>query len=230
MFISPRCCSVGGPARGQGDEEDHRVERNRQVCSLFWLAPHGSLLTKSAFPAIQGRRHELAQEEHRRQAGARDSYRQRPHLVRGSLFSLILFSPVLPVLTCPRQTAKIGSLVDIQDSEDPEGLRVFYYLIQDLRVRERFPSFLIDVALMVVTSASFSRSSLFISRSSPSKIEGVSVPHTCCLTCCLLASTTCVHSRVRTSIACQCIMRVQPYNAIVKVKKKASLLVTASTP
>jgi hypothetical protein len=32
------------------------------------------------------------------------------------------------------QTAKIGSLVDIQDSEDPEGLRVFYYLIQDLRV------------------------------------------------------------------------------------------------
>ena len=32
------------------------------------------------------------------------------------------------------QTAKIGSLVDIEDSEDPEGLRVFYYLIQDLRV------------------------------------------------------------------------------------------------
>ncbi|KAJ3709457.1 Mago nashi protein [Lentinula raphanica] len=31
------------------------------------------------------------------------------------------------------ETAKIGSLVDIQDSEDPEGLRVFYYLIQDLR-------------------------------------------------------------------------------------------------
>jgi hypothetical protein len=25
--------------------------------------------------------------------------------------------------------------VDIQDSEDPEGLRVFYYLVQDLRVR-----------------------------------------------------------------------------------------------
>lgn len=35
----------------------------------------------------------------------------------------------------PAQTAKIGSLVDIQDSEDPEGLRVFYYLVQDLRVR-----------------------------------------------------------------------------------------------
>ncbi|PAV14946.1 mago nashi [Pyrrhoderma noxium] len=31
------------------------------------------------------------------------------------------------------ETAKIGSLVDIQDSEDPEGLRVFYYLIQDLK-------------------------------------------------------------------------------------------------
>ena len=35
------------------------------------------------------------------------------------------------------QTAKIGSLVDIQDSEDPEGLRVFYYLVQDLKVRVR---------------------------------------------------------------------------------------------
>ncbi|MCO5598167.1 hypothetical protein L7F22_052259 [Adiantum nelumboides] len=31
------------------------------------------------------------------------------------------------------ETAKINSLVDIQDSEDPEGLRVFYYLIQDLK-------------------------------------------------------------------------------------------------
>jgi protein mago nashi len=32
------------------------------------------------------------------------------------------------------ETAKSGSLVDIQDSEDPEGLRVFYYLVQDLKV------------------------------------------------------------------------------------------------
>lgn len=31
------------------------------------------------------------------------------------------------------QTAKIGSLVDVNDSEDPEGLRVFYYLVQDLK-------------------------------------------------------------------------------------------------
>jgi len=31
------------------------------------------------------------------------------------------------------QTAKIGSLVDVNESEDPEGLRVFYYLVQDLR-------------------------------------------------------------------------------------------------
>lgn len=32
-----------------------------------------------------------------------------------------------------RQTAKIGSLVDVTESEDPEGLRVFYYLVQDLK-------------------------------------------------------------------------------------------------
>lgn len=31
------------------------------------------------------------------------------------------------------QTAKIGSLVDVSDSADPEGLRVFYYLVQDLK-------------------------------------------------------------------------------------------------
>ncbi|KAI9013109.1 protein mago nashi 2 [Gaertneriomyces semiglobifer] len=30
-------------------------------------------------------------------------------------------------------TAKIGSLVDVNDSKDPEGLRVFYYFVQDLK-------------------------------------------------------------------------------------------------
>ncbi|KAJ1675668.1 3'-5'-exoribonuclease [Spiromyces aspiralis] len=32
-----------------------------------------------------------------------------------------------------KETAKIGSLVDIQNCEDPEGLKVFYYLVQDLK-------------------------------------------------------------------------------------------------
>lgn len=27
-------------------------------------------------------------------------------------------------------TSKIGSLVDVQSSNDPEGLRIFYYLVQ----------------------------------------------------------------------------------------------------
>ncbi|KAJ5082665.1 hypothetical protein N7532_011708 [Penicillium argentinense] len=31
------------------------------------------------------------------------------------------------------ETAKIGSMVDVVESEDPEGLRVFYYLVQDLK-------------------------------------------------------------------------------------------------
>eukprot|EP00742_Colponemidia_sp_Colp-10_P000916 GILJ01000994.1.p1 GENE.GILJ01000994.1~~GILJ01000994.1.p1 ORF type:complete len:162 (+),score=24.85 GILJ01000994.1:38-487(+) len=30
-------------------------------------------------------------------------------------------------------TSKIGSFADVQDSKDPEGLRVFYYLVQDLK-------------------------------------------------------------------------------------------------
>ena len=29
--------------------------------------------------------------------------------------------------------AKIGSLLNVQESKDPEGLRVFYYLVQDLK-------------------------------------------------------------------------------------------------
>lgn len=32
-----------------------------------------------------------------------------------------------------QKTAKIGSLVDVTESADPEGLRVFYYLVQDLK-------------------------------------------------------------------------------------------------
>lgn len=40
---------------------------------------------------------------------------------------------MLPVLTVRSQTAKIGSLVDVTESADPEGLRVFYYLVQDLK-------------------------------------------------------------------------------------------------
>lgn len=31
------------------------------------------------------------------------------------------------------ETAKIGSMVDVTDSSDPDGLRVFYYLVQDLK-------------------------------------------------------------------------------------------------
>lgn len=30
-------------------------------------------------------------------------------------------------------TTKIGSLLDVQESKDPEGLRVFYYLVQDIK-------------------------------------------------------------------------------------------------
>jgi Mago nashi protein len=50
------------------------------------------------------------------------------------------------------QTAKIGSLVDVTESADPEGLRVFYYLVQDLKAlvfslislhfKVRYPTFL----------------------------------------------------------------------------------------
>jgi hypothetical protein len=31
------------------------------------------------------------------------------------------------------QAAKIGSLLDVSSSKDPEGLRTFYYLVQDIK-------------------------------------------------------------------------------------------------
>lgn len=31
------------------------------------------------------------------------------------------------------RTAKIGSLLDVQNCKDAEGLRIFYYLVQDLK-------------------------------------------------------------------------------------------------
>jgi len=30
-------------------------------------------------------------------------------------------------------TSKIGSLVDVEESTDAEGLKIFYFLVQDLR-------------------------------------------------------------------------------------------------
>jgi protein mago nashi len=30
-------------------------------------------------------------------------------------------------------TTKIGSLLDVQNSKDPDGLRVFYYVVQDMK-------------------------------------------------------------------------------------------------
>jgi hypothetical protein len=46
---------------------------------------------------------------------------------------VILRQLVATDYTDNKQTAKIGSLVDVNESEDPEGLRVFYYLVQDLK-------------------------------------------------------------------------------------------------
>ncbi|KAI7872540.1 hypothetical protein BDF14DRAFT_1877745 [Spinellus fusiger] len=31
------------------------------------------------------------------------------------------------------ETSKLGSLAEVQESKDPDGLRIFYYLVQDLK-------------------------------------------------------------------------------------------------
>ena len=42
---------------------------------------------------------------------------------------VIFLHPTLSMWQC----AKIGSLLNVQESSDPEGLRIFYYLVQDLK-------------------------------------------------------------------------------------------------
>jgi hypothetical protein len=63
------------------------------------------------------------------------------------------------------QTAKIGSLVDVNESQDAEGLRVFYYLVQDLKVSWSPPTVYAKIAIDTA-SASSSLSLHYISRSS----------------------------------------------------------------
>jgi hypothetical protein len=49
-------------------------------------------------------------------------------------FEVSLIPRILRESKADDQTAKIGSLVDVNESQDAEGLRVFYYLVQDLKV------------------------------------------------------------------------------------------------
>lgn len=49
------------------------------------------------------------------------------------MLSALHWTPVTDPRWHAAQTAKIGSLVDVTESADPEGLRVFYYLVQDLK-------------------------------------------------------------------------------------------------
>jgi hypothetical protein len=76
----------------------------------------------------------MAKEECSRKAGARDQTGQRAHIFRGeSLYEWDVWT-ASHIHPFSLQTAKLGSLVEVQDSDDPEGLRVFYYLVQDLKV------------------------------------------------------------------------------------------------
>ena len=74
----------------------------------------------------------MATKEQRRQARAGDQIRQRAHFIRGEQHYVSTASIRFAHRVCI-QTAKIGSLVDVTESADPEGLRVFYYLVQDLK-------------------------------------------------------------------------------------------------
>ena len=51
-------------------------------------------------------------------------------------------------------TSKIGSLVDVQSSKDPEGLRIFYYLVQ-VRPQPPIPPTNTDIVCSLWPSRTF---------------------------------------------------------------------------
>lgn len=73
----------------------------------------------------------MAHQEQGRETRAGDPVGQRPHFLRGKCGALLAI-PCLSIANAA-QTAKIGSINDVTESADPEGLRVFYYLVQDLK-------------------------------------------------------------------------------------------------
>jgi len=76
----------------------------------------------------------MAKEEYRRTTRIRSEDRQGAYLFRGQSH---LYHATCCMGDTNGQTAKIGSLVDVNESQDAEGLRVFYYLVQDLKVCHR---------------------------------------------------------------------------------------------
>ena len=76
----------------------------------------------------------MAKEEYRRTTRTRSKDRQGTYLVRGQSHP---YHTAVCANDTNDQTAKIGSLVDVNESQDAEGLRVFYYLVQDLKVCHR---------------------------------------------------------------------------------------------
>lgn len=71
----------------------------------------------------------MASSRQRRKAGAGDYLGQPTHFFPRSYFDVQITAHAKSEL----QTSKIGSLLDVQQSQDPEGLRNFYYLVQDIK-------------------------------------------------------------------------------------------------
>ena len=103
------------------------------------------------------------------------------------------------------QTAKIGALVDLQDSEDPEGLRVLYYLIQDLKVK-RCSSFTCFSVMLGFPMTHFSCTVLYflahlaaLQDQAHINVPVLFAPHFCSLFLCLqsFGSNTYIHIFVR---------------------------------
>ncbi len=54
----------------------------------------------------------------------------KEHIAFTVIFSIPIFTTLYIIFL---QSSKIGSLLNVQESNDPEGFRIFYYLIQDLK-------------------------------------------------------------------------------------------------
>ncbi len=50
-----------------------------------------------------------------------------------SLISVAIVGYTSLLVSCCAQTSKIGALTEVEGSKDPEGLKSFYFLVQDLK-------------------------------------------------------------------------------------------------
>lgn len=110
------------------DSEIMKYVRHRVPSAVYRSALADCRFQPTGKMIRNGRRRTRMVDKNWRSGWATNTFLSRYRALQPDIYSIWAFS-----LTGSMQTAKIGSLVDVTESADPEGLRVFYYLVQDLK-------------------------------------------------------------------------------------------------